>query len=161
MNHNSILPQILSKDQKILHLTLDTQKLEDSDTFEEYKIGGPSTEHDLVLDFNDKDFALNIPKGHYDTIVLTTILEQIEDPVNLITRLKYLSEYLIIWEFKYDALDNIDPTWRQPWKEIGLTWNLQQHFDLINELFLQEATLLTCKLPYTPKEEKENVNAIR
>lgn len=161
MNHTSVLSDILSDDQKVLHLLLDQSVLENTDKFTEYHTAGPEDSNNLILDFNQEDFALKIPKGYYDTILLTTVLEHVDNPVDLITKLKYLSEYVVILEFKYDTESQIDPSWKQPWKTMGLTWNLQQHFDLINELFLQDATLLTCKLPYTPKEPKENINAIR
>jgi len=161
MNHKSVLSEMLSSDQKILHLLLDDSKLENTDKFTEYSTAGPNENCSINLNFDDPAFASNIPNGHYDTILLTTILEQIDDPVELISKLKHLSENLIIWEFKYDSAETVDPNWKQPWKTIGLTWNLQQHFDLVNELFLQHATLITCKLPYTVKDNKENQNAIR
>jgi hypothetical protein len=161
MNYIETISNLLSSDQSILHFSINEERLDKYKNFKNYKIIGMSDQSDIQLDFN-KDFNLEELKG-FDTILFTSGLEIADDPIKLIEKIKNLSETVCIYEFKYEYIDNIDENWHCHWRDKGLTWSLQQHFDLINEMFLEQATFHTCKIPYTPKpdEIKENQDAIR
>lgn len=155
MNHPETLSLILNKDQSILHFSHNEDRLDHYQEFKNYKKIGINDNSDIKITLNN-DIPEEIIKG-YDLIVLSSYLELVDDPVKLILNVKNAAETICVYEYKYDLMENCDTTWKKPWEKIGLTWNLQQHFDLINELYLEEATLHTCKIPFNAKEE--NINA--
>lgn len=159
MNHIEILSNILNSDQTILHMSHYEERLDKYKKFNGYKTIGSNNDHDIILDLNST-FDLDSIKG-FDTILITAGLEVIDNPVEFITKIKNSSETVCIYEYKYDLMQDVDPSWKKHWQSVGLTFNLQRNFDLVNEIFLAQATLHTCKIPYNPKSSEDNPNAIR
>jgi len=161
MNHIEVLSKLLSSDQTILHVAFNEERLDKYNNFTNYKTAGIEDKSDVKIDFNS-DFDLEKISG-FDTIVVSAGLEIIEQPASFIEKIKNLSETVCIYEYKYDLMPNTDPAWKQHWKTIGLAFTLQRHFDLVNEIFMAESTLHTCKIPHNPRPSdlSENPNAIR
>lgn len=153
MNHSETLSIILSKDQTILHFSHNEERLDKYQKFKNYKTIGITDDSDIKISLN-QTINPEILQG-FDLIVLSSYLEIIDNPIELIQQIKNLSETVCIYEYKYDLMSDCDPEWKKHWSRIGLTWNLTQHFDLINELYFEEATLHTCKIPHTVDENKK------
>lgn len=83
----------------------------------------------------------------YDYVVLTEILETIDDPQSLITKVKNLSENVVIYEYKFDEGCYSKDNWNKPWTKVGLEHFLCKEFDLVNNIFLGYATIYICKYP--------------
>jgi hypothetical protein len=151
MTEEEIIAQFLKTEKRIL------------------QIGGRESLKDLLahdtftrLEISDVNDFKNIPATGFDYIILTDVLELIDNPRELISHVKDLTKSVVIYEYKYDEIESIDPSWRQPWKTVGLEFFLTREFDFVNDLFLGYATLHICELPFTPKpEELEHPNAIR
>jgi len=159
MNHSETLSIILSKDQNILHFIHNEERLDNYQDFKNYKTIGMDDNSDIKISPN-KPINQELLQG-FDLIVFSAYLEIIDNPLELIEQVKNFSETICIYEYKYDLMSNCSTEWKKHWSRIGLTWNLTQKFDLINELYFEEATLHTCKIPYTQdenqKKELENV----
>lgn len=84
----------------------------------------------------------------YDFCVLTDILEIVDNPQEIIKKVKYNSETTIIYEFKFDDGNYSDKDWKKPWTKIGLEFFLGREFDYMNSVYLGYATIHICKLPY-------------
>lgn len=155
MNHSETLSLILTKDQSILHFSFEEERLDKYQEFKNYKTIGSSLDSDIKI-YPDSDLSQELLSG-YDLVLLSSYLEILEDPVKLIKQVKNLAETICIYEYKYELMNHVNPLWKKHWIKIGLTWNLQQNFDFINELYLEEATLHTCKIPYTQDENQKKV----
>jgi hypothetical protein len=145
-----IMAVYLKKDQRILHIGGDPSlgKLTESYDYTRIEIS------DLDLD--------NIPEKPYDYVVLSDALELVDDPLALILKVKNLAKSTIVYEFKYDEYADLDPSWKQPWKSIGLEYNLTREFDWVNNRFFGYATMHTCEMPYNgPKVNEDGVDVIR
>lgn len=148
MDHSQTLSDLLSLDQTILHFAGEETRLDHYKSFKRYVKIGPGQDCDIQVDIT-KPLDIELFSG-YDTIVLGSALEQYGQPVDLIKSIKKSADTVCIYEYKYEYVQ--EPSWHCHWQHIGLTWNLQQNFDLINEIFLAEATLHTCRIPYEPKQ---------
>lgn len=151
MTPEQIYSQFLKPNQRILHLGGNAE-LEDLAKAHEYT--------HLTLD-QLTDFT-TIPNSAYDYAIMSDILEQVTDPIELIKHVKNLAKITVIYEFKYDEMDDpIDPSWSKIWQKIGLEFTLTQEFDYVNSIFLGHATIHTCEMPYTKTDDKEHPDAIR
>lgn len=83
----------------------------------------------------------------YDYILLTEILETIDDPQRLIVKIKNLAEVVIIYEYKFDEGCYTNNNWNKPWTKVGLENFLCREFDYINNIFLGYSTIYICKYP--------------
>lgn len=83
----------------------------------------------------------------YDYVILTEVLETIEDPQNLITNVKNLTESVIIYEYKFDEGCYTNDSWNKPWTKVGLEHFLCKEFDYVNNIFLGYSTIHICKYP--------------
>jgi hypothetical protein len=92
----------------------------------------------------------------FDYVILNEILEEIDDPVDLIKNLRLISATVIIVEQKYDVPGLIKNHWKTPWKKQGLEWHLNLMFDYINSLYLTYQTIHTCELPAPHEIEYAN-----
>jgi hypothetical protein len=149
MTPEQIFSQFIKPNQHILHLGGDPElkELTQAHTYTRLEIA------DLT------DYA-NIPEGPYDYVVLSDVLECIENPVELINHVKNLATHTVIYEFKYEEMENVDPVWSRIWERVGLEFTLTREFDYVNDIFLGYATIHTCKMPYNNKD-KEHPDAIR
>ena len=75
------------------------------------------------------------------------MLETIEDPQNLITNVKNLTESVIIYEYKFDEGCYTNDSWNKPWTKVGLEHFLCKEFDYVNNIFLGYSTIHICKYP--------------
>jgi len=155
MNHSETLAIILSTDQSILHFSYNEERLDTYQKFKNYKTIGIDNNSDIKISINEP-VNLDLIQG-FDLIILSAYLEIIADPIELIQQIKNLSETVCIYEYKYDLMNECSTEWKQHWNHIGLNWNLTQHFDLINELYLEQSTLYTCKFPFTQNKNQEKV----
>lgn len=115
----------------------------------------PSVEIDSVSSISEiETLSIDI---QYDCVIVTNLIEAIESPFDVFIKLKPLSRDLVIFENKYDHIDEIDPFWKQHWKTNSLEWFLNQHYNYINNIFLGYATVHICKEPYD--REKESIDA--
>lgn len=147
---DEVIAGFIDKDKQVLHIG--TGELPNYIAVSSYVVVDPSNVDALILN-----------KDQFDYVILTDILELIDDPKELISKVKNLAKTTIIYEFKYDSIENINPNWKQPWKSVGLEFFLGQQFDYVNNIFLGFATLHTCEQPYNPRptEDKEHPDAIR
>lgn len=145
-----VIANYIKKDQRILHIGGDPslEKLTESYDYTRIEID------DLNLE--------TVPEKPYDYVILSDALELLDNPLDVIKKLKNLSKSTIIYEFKYDEYTDIDPKWKQPWKNIGLQFNLTREFDWVNERFFGYATMYTCEMPYNGSTTNEDgIDAIR
>lgn len=151
MTPEQIFSQFLKPNQRILHLGGDPglEQLAQAHTYTRLSV------EDLV------DYA-NIPTAAYDYVVISDVLELVADPVGLIDHVKNLAKTTIVYEFKYDEMDEpIDPSWSRIWQTVGLEYTLTQRFDYVNNIFLGYATIHTCEMPYTKTNDEDHPDAIR
>jgi hypothetical protein len=151
MTPEEILSQFLKKDQRILHIGGDPilEKLTEAFRY---------TRHDIE-NFEVGDLSSEHP---YDYVVLSDALELVDNPIELIKQIKNHAKSTIIYEFKYEEMEDIDPAWKRPWQNVGLEYTVTKEFDFVNTIFLGYATLYTCEMPYNLSEtDKEHPNAIR
>jgi len=148
MTPEQLICQFIKKDQRILQIGGDDnlKDLAEADTYTYLSV----------------DQLNVIPAQPYDYVILTEVLELVDDPVKLINTVKNLSRSVVIYEYKYDDVE-IKPTWRKPWQSVGLEFSLTRGFDYVNSIFLGYATIHICEMPYTTSEteQKEHPNAIR
>ena len=150
MHYDEIISQFTEKDGKVLYIGNPTAAIEKSATLSVLQSIDPLTTN-IDVDQLSKDF---------DTVVFAEVLELVDDPRKLINQFKWQSRSSIIYEFKYDHMDNINPTWKLPWKHIGLENILTWEFDYVKSLYLGYATVYFCEGPnkYTPDEIGEGVS---
>ena len=150
MHYDEIISQLTEKDGKVLYIGNPTAAIEKSATLSVLQSIDPLTTN-IDVDQLSKDF---------DTVVFAEVLELVDDPRKLINQFKWQSRSSIIYEFKYDHMDNINPTWKLPWKHIGLENILTWEFDYVKSLYLGYATVYFCEGPnkYTPDEIGEGVS---
>ena len=150
MTPEQIYSQFLKPNQRILHLGGDPELKQLSQAHEYTQL----TLEQLA------DYA-NIPNSPYDYVIMSEVLEQVADPLELIRHVKNLAKITVIYEFKYDEMDEpVDPSWNKVWQSIGLEYTLTREFDYVNSVFLGYATIHTCEMPYT-QTDKEQPDAIR
>jgi hypothetical protein len=150
MHYDEIISQFTEKDGKVLYIGNPTADIEKSATLSVLQSIDPLTTN-IDVDQLSKDF---------DTVVFAEVLELVDDPRKLINQFKWQSKSSIIYEFKYDHMDNINPTWKLPWKHIGLENVLTWEFDYVKSLYLGYATVYFCEGPnkYTPDEIGEGIS---
>jgi hypothetical protein len=157
MDHSQILSELLDIDQTILHFAGQETRLDHYKSFKKYIKLGFGTDCDICVDVTQ---PLNIELfSGYDTIVLGSALELYDQPIELIKSIKKSADTVCIYEYKYEYFEQIDSGWHCHWQNIGLTWHLQQHFDFINEIFLAQSTLHSCRIPYDPGKQGPNQHA--
>jgi hypothetical protein len=150
MTPEQILSQLLKKHQRILHLGGDPELKTLVDAYE--------YTHVAVEDIGD---FTSLPSG-FDYVIMSDVLELVEDPVGLVKHVKDLAKTTVIYEYKYDEDCYIGNGWKTPWKTVGLEYTLTRNFDYVNNVFLGYATVHICDMPYTPKENNEDgIDAIR
>lgn len=150
MTPEQIFSQFLKPNQRILHLGGNAE-LKELAKAHEYT--------HLTVDQLD-DYS-NIPPQAYDYVIMSDILELVNDPIELLKHVKDLAKTTIVYEFKYDEMDDpVDPVWSKIWQKIGLEYILTREFDYVNSIFLGHATIHTCEMPYT-ETDKEHPDAIR
>jgi hypothetical protein len=103
---------------------------------------------------SDEVDSVTIPEEKFDYIILTDVLELVDDPKSLIKKFKNTGKSLVIYEFKYDEHCKVEANWKQPWKSVGLEYFLSQEFDYLNSVFLGYATVHTCDTPFERAEEE-------
>jgi hypothetical protein len=139
MNRDEIICQYIEKNKKILYIgTPCDDIIKKEATPSELQVlnasSFPATDETSV----SKDF---------DYIIFTDALELVDNPKDLITALKYNSNNVIVYEFKYDYMDDIDSTWKKPWLKVGLEHILTWEFDYVQSIYLGYATLYLCNGP--------------
>ena len=133
---------LLEKNKRMLHLGGDIKLKELTEPSEYVRI-----EIDQLGDFQD------LPKG-FDYVVISDVLELIDNPLDLIKHVKNLATTTVIYEFKYEEEEWVlDPAWKKPWLTVGLDWNISKNFDYINDIFLGYATIHICSMPYNGPED--------
>lgn len=148
------LANILSNDQSILHLKHSEKKFNEFVSYKNYVSIGKDKDCDIIVeDFNDN--FLSYLETKPDVFVMGHVLELVDDPKELITANRQNAEQTVIFEFKYDEIENIPPEWKTPWKNIGLAHFLYSQFDWINEIFLNGVTVYTCQDPNLSGREKK------
>jgi hypothetical protein len=150
MHYDEIISQFTEKDGKVLYIGTPTAAIEKSATLSVLQAIDPLTTN-IDIDQLSKDF---------DTVIFAEVLELVDDPRKLINQFKWQSESSIIYEFKYDHMDSIDPTWKLHWKHTGLENILTWEFDYVKSLYLGYATVYFCEGPnkYTPDEIGKGVS---
>lgn len=92
----------------------------------------------------------------FDYVVLSDVLELVDDPIGLIKQVKRLATATIIYEYKYDEGCKVRPEFKKPWETIGLAYNISFNYDFHNCVFLGYATVHTCDTPYdAPTEDSK------
>lgn len=151
MTPEQIFSQFIKPNQRILHLGGDPElkELTQAHAYTRLEIG------DLT------DYA-NIPEGQYDYVVMSDVLEYVDNPVDLINHVKNLAKTTVVYEFKYDEMEDPNPNWSRIWQTVGLEYTLTRAFDYVNNIFLGYATIHTCEMPYNNTiTDKDHPNAIR
>ena len=150
MPYDEIISQFTEKDEKVLYIGRPTDAIKKSTT--------PSVFH-AIDPLTTPIHASNLPKD-FDTVIFTEVLELVDDPRALINQFKWQAKCTIVYEFKYDHMDDIDPSWKLTWKNIGLENILTWEFDYVKSLYLGYATVYFCEGPnkYTPDEIGEGVS---
>ncbi len=151
MKPEEIMAQFLKKEKRILHLGGDAclGSLTEPDNYTQVNI---SSVNDLE----------NIKNTGFDYVVLSDVLELVDDPVELVKKAKNMARSTIIYEFKYDEDCEVAPEWKQTWKSVGLEFLLTREFDWVNDIYLGYATIHICEMPYNNTlEDKETPDAIR
>jgi hypothetical protein len=144
------IANLLEKNKKILQIGGDPRLAVLLENLEYHRLENSQLEN--FKQFDEK----------FDYIILSDILELIDDPKSLITLVKNKTKETVIYEFKYDENCKIMPEWKQPWKSIGLEFFLSREFDYLSSIFLGYATVHICSSPYNLKEEDKDIpNAIR
>jgi hypothetical protein len=149
MNYDEIVSQFIEKDKKILYVGTPVADIFKSQTT-------PSELH--VLD--DKSFTdlehSNFPK-ELDYVVFTDVLELVDNPKEVISKLKWNSKQVIVYEFKhYEDAKDVNPAWKKPWTQVGLENLLTWEFDYVRSLYLGYATIYFCESPNDIKPELLN-----
>jgi len=139
MTYDEITCQYIEQDKKILYIGTPCANIIK-------EIATPSEIHFLNAgDFPVQDDTL-IPKD-LDYIIITDALELVDNPKELISSLKYKAECVIIYEFKYDQLEEISSDWKKPWLHVGLENILTWEFDYVQSIYLGYATVYYCNGP--------------
>lgn len=105
---------------------------------------------------NDYSQELKDLDTDFDYVILTEVLELVDDPRIIINQFKNLANTTVIYEFKYDDDCKVEQDWKKPWKSTGLEWILQQEFDKTNSIYLGYATIHFCDIPYNRELENDN-----
>lgn len=147
MTPEEIYSQFMKDDTSVLHLGCGKKTLKELRSFEQYVGVGLNEEADLNIDLNT---SLDDIPGNFDYVVLDTILEVVNEPLELIKAAAKRGKMMVIYEFKYDEEDDynlVQPHWKTPWKNTGLEYFLTQQFDWVNSVFMGHATLHMCTTP--------------
>lgn len=151
MTPEEIIAQFIKPEQRILHIggSIELEKFSNAHSYTNLNV-------DQITDLS------SIPEG-FDYVVMGDILEIIDNPLELIKRVKNVAKTTVIYEYKHDEDSVAKPGWKKPWQSIGLEYNLTREFDYVNNVFLGYATLHICDMPYNPteKELEELGHAIR
>lgn len=143
LSSHQIASTIIEPNKKILHLGCGDQELK--------TLVNPS--HYVGVDIKEPaDLLLNVETteelpGDFDYVVVAGLLEQVEDPVEVIKKIKSLAKTIVILESKYTE-DYIKPYWKKHWKDIGLEWNIQQMVEYHRAIYLGHTTIHECKEKY-------------
>ncbi len=153
MHYDEIISQFIKKDEKVLYIGNPTDIIEKSATPSVFQIIDP-----LVTNINVTELSKD-----FDTVIFAETLELVDDPRAVINQFKWFSGSAIVYEFKYDHMETIDLTWKQPWKNTGLENILTWEFDYVRSLYLGYATIYFCEGPnkYTPNEIGEGFSVER
>lgn len=130
-----IVSNFLDKEKKVLYIGESNDLENQLDCIFYKKISQKNIEE--IKTINEK----------YDYVILTEVLETIENPQNLITNVKNLTESVVIYEYKFDEGCYSNNTWNKPWTKVGLEHFLCKEFDYVNNIFLGYATIYICKYP--------------
>lgn len=149
-----LLANILSNDQTVLHLRHTEKKFNEFVSYKKYVSIGKDKDSDIVINDFDNNF-LSYLETKPDVFVMGHILEMVDDPKKLITDNRNNADQTVIFEFKYDEIENLPTDWKRPWKNIGLAHFLYSQFDWVNEIYLDGVTVFTCKDPNIPGAEKK------
>ena len=152
MHHDEIISQFSKKDGKILYIGSPTDAVE--------TIATPQIFQTIDIIQKSNTSTVDLSKD-FDTVIFAEVLELVEDPRELINQFKWHSQQSIIYEFKYDHMDSVDPTWKRHWDYTGLENILTWEFDYVRSLYLGYATIYFCEGPnkYTPDEIGEGTAA--
>jgi hypothetical protein len=146
-----IILNFLEKEKKVLYVGEST-KLDEEVGFSLYK----KITEDNICQIEKID-------EKFDYVILTEILEKIDDPQDLIKKVKTIAENIVIYEYKFDPGCYNNNEWKKPWLKIGLEYFLGKEFDYVNSIFLGYATIYFCKFPYDKTSDDYRIaeNAIR
>jgi hypothetical protein len=136
MHHDEIISQLVEKNQKILYIGAPDIIVAETVTPSFFQSIDPTKVTDAQIAEVTDDF---------DTVIFTDVLEKVDNPRQLISQLKWHAKSAIVYEFKYDQMDSIDASWKQPWKHIGLENILTWEFDYVRSLYLGYATVYFCE----------------
>jgi hypothetical protein len=152
MHHDEIISQLAEKNQKILYIGTPDNVIAETVAPSFFQSVDPTKVTDAQIAEVANDF---------DTVIFTDALEKVDDPFQLLSQLKWHAKSAIVYEFKYDHMDSIDASWKQPWKHNGLENILTWEFDYVRSLYLGYATIYFCEGPNkdVPKELAKNISA--
>lgn len=137
MHHNEIISQFLEQNQKILCVGT-------ADKIAEHILTSPFFQSIDPIEINAQITDL---ANDFDTVIFSDALEKINNPRELIAQIKWHAKSSIVYEFKYDHMETVDPSWKQPWKTIGLENILTWEFDYVKSIYLGYATIFFCEGP--------------
>lgn len=141
-----VLAGFLEPKQRILHIGGDP-KLERLLDASEY----------VRIETADINNVLEIPTG-FDVTIISDTLELVDNPVELVCKIRDSAKEIVIYEFRYDNPDWIlSKDWKTPWRNQSLEWILNREFSYIHNIFLGYATVNICKMPIDKEKEERNV----
>ena len=145
MHHDEIISQLVEKNQRTLYIGAPDDTVVQTLTPTFFQSVDPTKTTDLQI--------LDIAKD-FDTVIFSDALEKVEDPRSLISQIKWHAKVSVVYEFKYDHMEQIDADWKQPWKNIGLENILTWEFDYVRSMYLGYATVYFCEGPnkHMPEE---------
>lgn len=148
MHYDEVISNFLEKDKKILYVGTRTTDIINKELT-------PSELH-----FLDKDsFPLSdnvLVPDKLDYIIITDILELVDNPKDVISQLKWKSEQVIVYEFKHLEDCETNAEWKKPWLTVGLENILTWEFDYVRSIYLGYATAYFCSGPNSIPPEQLN-----
>lgn len=143
LSSSQISSIVIEPNKKILHLGCGEQELKSLVNPSVYVGVDLKEPADLILNVETTD---ELPKD-FDYVVVAGLLEQVENPIEVIKKIKSLAKTVVILESKYTE-DYIKPYWKKHWNDIGLEWHLQQIFEYHRSIYLGHTTVHECKEKY-------------
>lgn len=147
MKPEEIFSQFLKKNQKVLVVGCSNEILENL------------IEPRILVNLEQKpDYSEDIKNvdNDFDYVILTEVLELVDNPQKIINQFKNTANTTIIYEFKYADDCEIKDDWKKTWESVGLEWILRQEFDKTNSIYLGYATIHFCDIPYNQELENDN-----
>lgn len=147
LTSDKIATTVIEPHKTVLHLGCGDQELKSLLELTKYVGVDIKQPADIIHDLNTGIEGL--PNG-FDYVLLSGILEYVEDPVKLIEEVSTLGRDIIILECKYYEEHNKDE-WKKVWKDIGLEWHLQRIYEYHRAVYLGHTTVHECRNNYYGK----------